>query len=162
MQTNTTPGLLPVRIPTIGASNLIEVDRFVPDDFLARRAAAKRARSHRIYAEKHDRRVMLKIKLIDLAQEARTIRREELLRQGGWLRTELHAHRTGGLRLEARCTHLAYGFLRGRARAKMERKPAMSEWWQAVHDAPIRARVSALVKKYGPAGAAVPEEWFTE
>ena len=87
------------------------------DAQLARKAERKRARARRINAEKHDSRVMLKIKLKSLAAEAKMIRREELLRIGGWLRTSLRAHRIGTVRWHARTTHLAYG-APARARAK--------------------------------------------
>lgn len=121
-----------------------------------RRAAHRLARSRRINAEKHDRRVMLKIKLIDLAQEARTIKREEQRRHGGWLRTELRDHRIRDVRGEARATHLAYGFVRGHARSRMERDPIAQIYVE------LRKRVRSLVTKYGPASAAVPDSWFEE
>lgn len=83
--------------------------------------------------------VFLKIKLKSLAYEARTIRREErkMLKQCRWARTaeqiatrhmvvvdldreKMHNHRTAIVRVEARATHIAYAFLRGRTFAQVE------------------------------------------
>lgn len=102
----------------------------------------------------HDRRVMLKIKLASLAEEARIIRREEQKRLMGDIRHALWAHRTGDVRFEARAAHLAYGVLRGMPIERMEwnwrkldpvRTPAI-ELTQR-HD--LCQRVLALLRKYG-------------
>jgi len=121
---------------------------------LRQRAQRKLARSRRINADTHDRRVMLKIKLKSLADEARIIRREEHLRVGGWLRTELHRHRVLVVRRHARATHLAYGFLLGRERSAMERAPITAEADRALTDS-----VRKMVKQYG--NKEVPKDWFT-
>jgi len=55
----------------------------------------------------------LKVKIKTLASEAGHIRLEET-RTHGALRCDLADHRRGVVRREARCSLLAYGFLRGR------------------------------------------------
>lgn len=124
------------------------------DEQVKRKLDRKLARSRRINADSHDRRVMLKIKLKSLADEARIIRREEHLRIGGWLRAELHWHRVGVVRRQARATHLAYGFLRGRKRSEMERTP-MTDNDRAMMDS-----IRKMAKQYG--SKEVPTDWFTE
>ena len=99
-----------------------------------------------------DRREMLKVKVKSLAEEARIIRTAEQ-RTHGILREELHNHRVVQLRHEARCTCLAYGFIRGRTLEQMEGKSKFSQ--QAVgHPVcylwPGWKRVREMVKKYGP------------
>lgn len=81
----------------------------------------------------------LKVKLKSLAAEARIIRKEEL-RAHGDLRTALHLHRVREVRAEARSTHLAYGFLRGRTHAMVEPNPTTIPNWD---------KVRVMVKKYG-------------
>ena len=100
-------------------------------------------------AMERDRRLFLKIKLKSLAAEARIIRREESRvppRQRGprGLHSQLHLHRTGNVRSEARHTLLAYGFLRGVPRHRIEAAPAVSPDWP---------RVEAMVRKYGLPGS---------
>lgn len=96
----------------------------------------------------HSRIPHLRVKIISLADEARTIRREEkkaLADDGGWRRwswsgrrwepcsrttpeaqnsqyQSLREHRIGAVRRAARCAQLAYGFLRGRPYAVIEQK----------------------------------------
>ena len=94
--------------------------------------------------------VYLKVKIKSLAEEARIIRKEEVklkrrsvpYRPEGWERTltGLHHHRIWDVRREARATHLAYGFLRGRALAQIEGNAKTCPPW---------SRVEAMVKKYG-------------
>lgn len=156
-------------IAIIGGVDAPKVDH---ETAVARRTAAKLARSRRINAEKHDRRVMLKIKLKSLADEARCIRREEQLRQGGWLRLELRQHRLG-LRTEARATVLAYTFVRGFQRSRCEKpwvpivgkKNSVQLTREAMEDQ-LREKVRAMVKKYSAHGdlkdgSTVADEWFT-
>lgn len=96
---------------------------------------------------------MLKVKIKSLADEARTIRLEErraggkmtavnkrLMGQDNDLRNELRQHRVGIVRSEQRLSMLAYGFLRGRIRAAVERNPK---------EQPDRVRVEKLVEKFG-------------
>lgn len=91
--------------------------------------------------ETKDRRRMLKVKSKSLAEEARIIRREER-RSVGWLRDELHLHRVGVVRYEARATHLAYGLIRGRSVEQIEQRATRTEeLWK---------RVRSMVDKYGP------------
>lgn len=91
-----------------------------------------------------DRREMLRVKLKSLAEEARIIRREER-RAWGVLRDELHQHRVRQVRSEARHTHLAYGFLRGKTYQQIE--PSGS------YTLPDWNSVAAMLKKYGVVGA---------
>ena len=87
-----------------------------------------------------DQREMLRVKVISLADEARTIRKAEL-RTWGLLQERLHLHRVNELRAEARHAHIAYGLIRGRALERMER----------ANSKPFDAnRVRQLLKKYGP------------
>lgn len=94
-----------------------------------------------------DRREMLQIKLKSLMEEARIIRRTAMRVPAGDLRDELHHHRRGVVRSEARHTHLAYGFIRGRLWSDMElpRKENLPDW----------KKVEAMIKKYGPTGKAL-------
>lgn len=103
----------------------------------------------------------LKVKLKSLAEEARIIRKEEnkakkeARRVGdvrvNWsmLREELHNHRVVIVREAARHTHLAYGFLRGRAYQQMEAKCKTPPLWDSI---------KKMVLKYGGDGDAF-EEW---
>ena len=85
----------------------------------------------------------LKVKVKSLTAEARIIRLEEA-RSRGDLREELRAHRRKDVRREQRATQLAYGYLRGIARARVEPKPLTEPDW---------TRVEAMVKKYGGTSA---------
>lgn len=82
---------------------------------------------------------MLRIKIKSLAEEAKLIRREER-RTFGQLRNELHLHRTGIVRYEARHTHIAYGLLRGRSIDQIEPR---------AKEPPNMGKVEAMLKKYG-------------
>jgi len=92
-------------------------------------------------------KIYLRVKIKSLAAEARIIRHEERrARQHDvdgapssifW---GLRYHRTQNVRDEARASLLAYGFLRGRAYARMENK---------CYEPPPMGRVAELVKKYG-------------
>lgn len=97
----------------------------------------------------------LKIKGLTLAQEARIIKRLEKARgQNKSLAKSLHSHRTLAVRSEARSTHLALGFLRGRTMQQMERplRP-QNEGHVATsgmtRTAPDWKRIEQLVLKYG-------------
>lgn len=94
-----------------------------------------------------DRREMLRVKIKSLAEEAKIIRKEERRTHPGTLRNELREHRAGPLRLEARASHLAYGFIRGLTIEQMEPKrlPMPEHEHKALHE-----RVATMVKKYGP------------
>lgn len=94
-----------------------------------------------------DRREQLRVKVKSLAAEARIIRKEEL-RTTGVLQHELWHHRISVVRSEARCTHLAYGFIRGRTLEQMEAKSDTPPDWE---------RVRKMLKKYGPTGMLEPE-----
>lgn len=94
-----------------------------------------------------DRREMLRVKLKSLAEEARIIRREER-RTWGVLRDELHLHRVTVVRHEARCTHLAYGLIRGRTLQQMERRDTL--------DPGCKSKVEAMLKKYGSGAPPAP------
>jgi hypothetical protein len=87
--------------------------------------------------------VELKIKLKSLAEEARIIRREELIakKRGDYSTlNSLHNHRVLVVRPAARSTHLAYSFLRGRNYRDVERM---------CYHQPNFAEVFRMVKKYG-------------
>jgi len=87
-----------------------------------------------------DERVYLKVKIKSLGEEARIIRKEEKRIRGGSLRNGLYHHRVNVVRSEARHTHLAYGFLRGKAFSQIENKSRIAPDWK---------RVQKMVMKYG-------------
>lgn len=102
-----------------------------------------------------DRRELLKIKFNSLMLESKVIRAAERkqLAYGSrkalprpWLYEEMHLHRVLSLRKEARLTHLALGFIKGRTLAEMEptckTKLLPADW----------ERIQAMVKKYGRIG----------
>lgn len=97
-----------------------------------------------------DRREMLRVKVKALAAEASIIRKQEL-RTTGALREELYLHRTLYLRVEARATHLAYGFVRGKTREQMEptRRVYPLGTQGALEDKSLLKKVDAMVRKYG-------------
>jgi len=85
----------------------------------------------------------LKIKVKSLAAESRIIRAQELKLKGkNWcsLANPLRNHRRGPLRAEARDTHIAYGYLKGRTYRQMEDNPETEPNW---------VNVARMVKKYG-------------
>lgn len=92
-----------------------------------------------------DRREMLRVKVKSLAEEAHIIRREEQ-RTRGQLRDELHLHRVGTVRIEARATHLAYGLIKGRTVEQMEPNSQSRDEY-------IWKKVRAMVQRYGPVSA---------
>ena len=86
-------------------------------------------------------KTQLKMKICSLAAEARIIRREETKWRGdSSVRSSLRKHRTGVVRREARASQLAYGFLRGRRYAQLEKAESVRADW---------TRVASLVTKYG-------------
>jgi len=91
-----------------------------------------------------DRREMLRVKLKNLVQEARLIRREEHRARAGQLRDELAFHRRTIVRWASRETHLAYGFVRGRSLIQMENNCERKDW-----AAPDWAAITKMVKRYG-------------
>lgn len=97
-----------------------------------------------------DRRVCLKIKLKSLAEEARIIRKEE--KKGTRFRAELEEHRKGIVRYEARHTHLAYGFLRGRKLEQIEKNPKNKPDWN---------KVRKMIERYGACRNVSEESWDT-
>lgn len=62
------------------------------------------------------------------------------MRGGSELRDQLANHRRKDVRAEARATHLAYGYLRGRAYRRLEAVGS---------SAPPLANAERMVKKYG-------------
>lgn len=89
--------------------------------------------------------VFLKVKIKSLADEARIIKHEEQKRRGprhgpGPERFWLHSHRVFGVRPEARCALIAYGFLRGRPYEVVENNAKTQPDWE---------RVQKLVEKFG-------------
>lgn len=97
----------------------------------------------------------LKIKGLTLAQEARIIKRLEKARgQNKGLAKSLHLHRTVEVRREARSTHLALGFLRGRTMQQMERPLRPNDLGHVAtvgmtRSAPDWKRIEQLINKYG-------------
>jgi len=100
-----------------------------------------------------DRRELLKIKFNSLMAEAKIIRAAErkqlaflssrAVPLNPWLYEEMHQHRTLGLRKEARLTHLALGFIKGRTLKEMEptcKTKLTADDWKAIHK---------MVAKYG-------------
>ena len=80
----------------------------------------------------------LKVKIKSLTAESRIIRLEES-RSRGELRDSLRAHRQHEVRRETRATQLAYGYLRGRERKRIEPGAVTEPDWE---------RVKQMVKKY--------------
>ena len=87
-----------------------------------------------------DNRTYLKVKIKSLAAEAKIIRKEEKRARRESLRRGLEDHRKGIVRTEARHTHLAYGFIRGREYSQME---------SSTHETPNWDKVRKMVEKYG-------------
>lgn len=93
-----------------------------------------------------DKRVMLKIKIKSLTEEAAIIRTEENRYPTGtadqrWIRNQLTEHRRGTVRIEQRHTLLAYGYIRGLAYSELERNPRSAPDW---------GKVMYMVRRYGP------------
>lgn len=77
----------------------------------------------------------LRVKIKSLADEAKTIRREERIANEACdysTQNRLHNHRTGPVRRAARETLLAYQYLRGIPYAACERKNSRPVNWKAV------------------------------
>lgn len=89
-----------------------------------------------------DRREQLKVKFNSLMDEARVIRRAEK-KVFGPLREELHLHRKGVVRDEARSSSLALGFIRVKTLEQMEVKSQVPPNW---------SRIRRLLHKYGAKG----------
>ncbi len=87
-----------------------------------------------------DKRAYLKVKVKSLAEEAKIIRLETKRAKQGYIKRGLYDHRMCVVRPEARHTHLAYGFLRGRECRQIEQK---------AHTAPDWKKVRRMVEKYG-------------
>ncbi len=89
--------------------------------------------------------VELKIKVKNLADEARDIRKEELRardQRDNATREKLYLHRIHRVRPAARSTQLAYAYLRGREYLATERP--------AHNNPPNLAEICRMVRKYGP------------
>jgi len=87
-----------------------------------------------------DERICLKIKIKSLAAEAKIIRKEEKRVKFQSIRESLYRHRIDVVRYEARHTHIAYGFLRGRTYAQIEANPKTPPNWD---------KIRKMVEKYG-------------
>jgi hypothetical protein len=87
-----------------------------------------------------DERVYLKVKIKSLAEEARIIRKETKRARSYTIKKGLDDHRKGAVRYEARHTHLAYGFLRGREYYQIEHTARTTPNWD---------KVRKMVKSYG-------------
>lgn len=83
-----------------------------------------------------DRREMLRVKIKSLVAESQIIRKDagKAHRRGNLqIFNELTTHRKVQLRISARHTSLALGFLKGRTYKEMEPKSADYPDWKAVH-----------------------------
>lgn len=87
-----------------------------------------------------DERTYLKIKIKSLAAESKIIRKETRRAKLPSIKQGLYCHRVGVVRYEARHTHLAYGFLRGKEYREIEKK---------AHTVPNWDKVRRMVEKYG-------------
>lgn len=83
--------------------------------------------------------LFLKVKLKSLAAESRIIRHQER-KTNGSIRCQLQEHRREVVRYEARHTHLAYGFLKGKPYTMLEQSCKSEPYWP---------KVLNMVKKYG-------------
>lgn len=104
----------------------------------------------KLYEEAITMRQFLKVKVKTLTAEAQIIRHEEriALRDDTGAYRALHEHRVHVVRKAARSTHLAYGFLRGRAHEEMECKRRTEPNWP---------EVARMVRKYGGSGSGFAE-----
>ncbi|MFQ6011538.1 MAG: hypothetical protein ACE5KG_05145 [Nitrososphaerales archaeon] len=99
-----------------------------------------------------DQRIFLKIKLKSLAAEARIIKHQE--KKSKYWNFQLYHHRITVVRREARHTHLAYAFLRGRSYSQIEEK---------CHTPPDWEQVRRMVTRYGVRwNADEPREQFQD
>lgn len=87
-----------------------------------------------------DERVYLKVKIKSLGEEARIIRKETKKATLPSIKNGLYRHRIDVVRVEARHTHLAYGFLRGREYRQIEHGAKTKPDWK---------KVRRMVEKYG-------------
>lgn len=73
-------------------------------------------------------------------------------RKYGPLEYEMHRHRTGKVRDEARHTHLALGFIKGRTYESMERGKLKADGYTPIiaKTAPDWKRVRKMIEEYGP------------
>ncbi len=98
--------------------------------------------------------IELKVKVKSLAAESKIIRLEERRAQTTDARASLHQHRVGVVRLAARNTLLAYGYLRGRSYRQLEASCKRPPDWSAVEK---------MIRKYGPPPHNTSfEEWKNE
>lgn len=88
----------------------------------------------------YPKKVFLKIKIKNLAEEARMIRFQEKKNNPGIYTWELRNHRIHDLRREQRATLLAYAFLRGKKYREIEPTAKTEPAWD---------RVRSMVQKYG-------------
>ena len=109
-------------------------------------------------------KIELKIKLISLGLEAQAIRRiERKLKSKPGYRvdgsntrkafTSIQNHRRNDIRRAARHSHLAYGFLRGRAYAEIERSTYTNPDWD---------QVSRIAKRFSDEDERVVLQRFSE
>lgn len=87
-----------------------------------------------------DERAYLKVKIKSLAAEAKIIKQETKRARSVSIKNGLYRHRIDVVRVEARHTQLAYGFLRGRAYHQIEKNACQIPNW---------AKVRKMVEKYG-------------
>ena len=104
--------------------------------------------------------IYLKVKVASLAAEARIIRKlaNSIRRRDNPTRLSLHSHRKNEVRIAARSSQIAYGYLRGKTYASMEDNSRT--------DLDI-ADILRMIEKYGEGSAsdrsnsrAVAEDWL--
>jgi hypothetical protein len=109
-------------------------------------------------------KIELKVKLISLGLEAQAIRRiERKLKSKPGFRIEgsntrkafksIQDHRRQDIRSEARHSHLAYGFLRGRAYAEIERSTYTNPDW---------GRVLRIARRFSDEDQRIVDQRFAE
>lgn len=89
--------------------------------------------------------IKLRIKAKTLAEEARIIRVEES-KQRGDSRADLREHRRFTVSTEARATHLAISYIKGKPYIEVEPKRRLEKEW--AFRARVLPKVTAMVKKY--------------
>ena len=94
---------------------------------------------------KLDKRVFLRVKIKSLAAESRIIREEKRKAKDPDLKQSLNRHRTWEVRIEARATLIAYGYLRGKQLHEIEPKCKLPNFRTMY----VMPKVKAMVDKYG-------------
>ena len=91
-------------------------------------------------------KVKLKVKALSLAAESRIIKKLEHGCEDEWGINPIYLHRINEVRRESRATHLARGFLSGKAYSTLEnsRKPQ-----REIEFSRVKTRLLSIVRNYG-------------